>query len=218
MREEKKEIIKNYLLNEKISEEERKERFEIAWDIWENFLLICEDIKKEFFQNHIQPEIKKLFGESFLIRDLIFRDKVCYLNVVLVKRNWLINNNPFYVIKLNHDECGNYTLGLERWINNNITKDILKDILKKEEEIKIFVSSKGKFDSVTQWWKFRKRFHGSPSDDGKLNFILSLLLTPEKEANILKEEFTQLHNLLKEKINEQFTLEEFIDDIVTHYK
>ena len=214
MMKEKKEIIKNYILDKKISEEERKERFEIAWDIWENFLLLCEDIKKEFVQKHIQPEIEKLFGESFFIRDLIFRDKICYLNVVLVKRNWLINNNPFYVIKLNHDECGNYELGLERWINNNISQDILK----REEEIRNFVSSKREFNSVTQWWKFRKRFRGSSSDDGGLNFILSLFFTPEKEANILKEEFSQLRQLLKEKINEQITLEEFIDNIVEHYK
>ena len=39
----KKEIIKNYLLDEKIPVEERKERFEIAWDVWEK-------IKKQLIQ------------------------------------------------------------------------------------------------------------------------------------------------------------------------
>ena len=214
MREEKKELIKNYLLDEKISEEERKERFEIAWDIWENFPLICEEIKKEFFQKYVQPQIEKLFGTSYFIDGFNFKDKVCYLNTALVKKNWLIDDKPFYAIKLNHDEWGNYDLGLERWINNNITQDILK----REEEIRNFVSSKREFNSVTQWWKFRKRFRGSSSDDGGLNFILGLFLTPEKEANILKEEFVQLYQFLNEKINNQFTLEAYIDNIVEHYK
>jgi len=214
MTQEKKEMIKGYLLDENISEEERKERFEIAWDIWENFLLICEDIKKEFFQEHVRPKIEELFGDSFFIKDFIVKDKVCYLNVVLTKREWSINNNPFYAIKLYHRERGNYELGLERWIDNNITNNILQ----REEKIRNFVVSEGNFHSITQWWKFRKCFRGSPSDDGGLKFILSILLTPEKEANILNQEFTQLRELLNKKINEQSTLEEYIDDIVRHYR
>jgi len=43
MRKEKKELIKNYLLDEKISEEERKERFEIAWNIWEKLPEIAKE-------------------------------------------------------------------------------------------------------------------------------------------------------------------------------
>jgi len=49
MMKEKKELIKNYLLDEKISEEERKERFEIAWDIWENFDSIRIEKQREIF-------------------------------------------------------------------------------------------------------------------------------------------------------------------------
>jgi hypothetical protein len=50
MTKEKKELIKNYLLDEKISEEERKERFEIAWDIWENFQSILHDQSFQVFK------------------------------------------------------------------------------------------------------------------------------------------------------------------------
>ena len=66
MRKEKKELIKNYLLDEKISEEERKERFEIAWDIEENF----ERIKFELRQKLIK-ELKQKIEQSEGFRDYI---------------------------------------------------------------------------------------------------------------------------------------------------
>ena len=46
MKLEKKEIIKNYILDETISVNERKDRFEIAWDIHENFESIKEDMRR----------------------------------------------------------------------------------------------------------------------------------------------------------------------------
>jgi len=42
----KKEIIKNYLLDEKLSVDEKLERLEIAWDIWEYLEEIKSDLKQ----------------------------------------------------------------------------------------------------------------------------------------------------------------------------
>ncbi len=57
---EKKELIKNYLLEKGVSEEERKRRCEIAWDIWENL----SDILFELEQDFINALYKKILNSD----------------------------------------------------------------------------------------------------------------------------------------------------------
>jgi len=91
MKEEKKEMIKKYLLDEKISENERKERFEIAWDIWENF----EEIKFELRQKLIK-ELKQKIKQSEEFKDYIVVNRGLiegekFGTLCIFKKNWLIS-------------------------------------------------------------------------------------------------------------------------------
>ena len=67
-----KEIIKNYLLDEKIPVEERKERFKIAWDIYTYF----DEIRKEIALSRVFLPLKKkvesVTPSSFVISNFDF--------------------------------------------------------------------------------------------------------------------------------------------------
>ena len=44
------ETLKKFIFNEKLSEEEKKARFEIAWDIWKSFEIIKSDLDAEIIR------------------------------------------------------------------------------------------------------------------------------------------------------------------------
>ena len=68
----KKEIIKNYLLDDRLSVDEKKERFEIAWDIYTYF----DEIRKEIALSRVFLPLKKkvesVTPSSFVISNFDF--------------------------------------------------------------------------------------------------------------------------------------------------
>ena len=91
MREEKKEIIKNYLLNEKISEEERKERFEIAWDIWEHFDNIKLNLKQQMLKNFINKIKNSDEFKNYEINDEGLIEGKRFKPLIIFKRDWALS-------------------------------------------------------------------------------------------------------------------------------
>jgi len=92
---EKKELIKSYLLEEGVSEEERKRRFEIAWDIYESFGYILFELKRDFI-NALYKKISnsdefkeyKIDDPNGLINGN-FPKKEDFYNIPIYKKNWL---------------------------------------------------------------------------------------------------------------------------------
>ncbi|WP_457555791.1 hypothetical protein [Candidatus Pyrohabitans sp.] len=92
---EKKELIKNYLLEKGVSEEERKRRYEIAWDIWENFSDILFELERDF----INALYKKILNSDEFsryeisdpdeLRNGYFPKKGDFYNISIYKKNWL---------------------------------------------------------------------------------------------------------------------------------
>jgi len=86
----KTEIIKNYLLDERLPVEERKERFEIAWDIWEN----AEEIKKEMRREVLIALVDKIkssreFSE-YEVKDYGLLEGRKFGTLCIYKNTWLL--------------------------------------------------------------------------------------------------------------------------------
>ena len=65
----KKEIIKNYLLDESLPVDERMERFKIAWDVWENFENIKEDMRRKLANEIVRQLNSKEFADFLQRKD-----------------------------------------------------------------------------------------------------------------------------------------------------
>jgi hypothetical protein len=90
----KKEIIKNYLLDEKIPVEERKERFKIAWDLWENFESIKEDIRRELAVKMVEQLNSDEFLRDYEIKDFGFETKgKAGCPIIVFKHAWSKNQS-----------------------------------------------------------------------------------------------------------------------------
>jgi len=93
MTQEEKEMIKGYLLDENISEEERKERFEIAWDICENF----KEIKLSLKQRMLDALMNKISSSNefrgYEVRDKGLRKGEKYGLLIIFKKDWVLSSN-----------------------------------------------------------------------------------------------------------------------------
>ncbi len=91
----KKEIIKNYLLDETLPIGERKERFGIAWDVWESFESIKEDIRKALAIKIVEAlRSDKFLRSNYEIKNFGFETKgKAGCPIVVFKHFWRKNQN-----------------------------------------------------------------------------------------------------------------------------
>jgi len=91
-------LIGNYLLDEKISEEERKERFEIAWDIWKSF----KEIKLSLKQRMLKALMNKISSSNefrgYEVRDGGIEGEQCGSLIILFKKDWLSSGSKIGVL------------------------------------------------------------------------------------------------------------------------
>ena len=115
----RKEVIKNYILDERLTPEERGERFEVAWDIWNYF----DDILRELaLNNFIQPLKRKLeevlpssFEVSkFYVRNITKTKEI--IGIYITKPEW----------RLGPEDRGVVAVAFERW-NNGSTVGLVKN-------------------------------------------------------------------------------------------
>ncbi len=97
MRDSKKELIKKFLLEG--SREEKKEKFEIAWDIWETFKDIRKDISKELIFKSLNRKIEELIEEPYRITHIDWG------SIYVAKPEW----------KQTEEDRGIYALCVEKW-------------------------------------------------------------------------------------------------------
>jgi len=158
------EIIKNFLLDESVSPEIRRERFDIAWDI-RNHL---DEVKKFLRQKVFEKVVEKL-RNSEAFRDY---EKIneCFMEgekegtFELYKKNWIINGNPLlgYAIIQESKNFLKLSFGIVKgdknvpfsgeWTAAEIPLN-LKNILQSLQQIL-------KDWNIHEWWIFWKYFDG----------------------------------------------------------
>jgi len=175
------EIIKNFLLDENISPEIRRERFEIAWDIKENFDKVLEKLAYKNFINPLIEKLKPILGDFIITQT--------YSSAIYIaKPHW----------KQNIKDRGIIAIGLERWNNNRTEIGLIKNTDKEtspfEEEIKQLLTRKYGL-KPTRWWL------GYLPDERKLpttklplrEYYLQILLNPKR---VIEEHFLALKEVL----------------------
>jgi len=220
----KKELIKNYLLEKGVSEEERKKRFKIAWDIWKNFEYILFELKQDFLKSFIRKienskEFKdyKIFVHPTLLNVDKGKGRLC-----ISKKDWILGNDYeigilCYSIGAYYEKIFDLYYGITKydenkpfsgnWMNTKIQKVLNPEILTILDEIynKLGGKEKGwKSDAYDIAWKWLDLFD-------KNDFDSHTSLLPGKTMNGINTLFDELVELKN-------STEELIDEFVEIYK
>jgi len=221
MKLQKKEIIKNYLLDEKVPLEERKERFQIAWDVWENL----EEIKKEMRKKVLTTLVNRIkesqeFSEYEVKDDGLLEGQKCK-TLCIYKSGWFL---PKTGVPLSYAiEAGKYNyfdlyLGIVKWDDEegipfkgnwksvkkipSKWKEIFSGILEELER----VSGSWKIDN---WWIAWKYFDSHYAGMWKKEFYLEII---EKGYEAVAEHY------FRELLNLKEATEEFLDSFIDEYR
>ena len=177
MRKEKKELIKNYLLDEKISEEERKERFEIAWDIWEKLpeiakeevILLFDEIKN-CIQN--EEEIKNEWIALNTLRKSFYK----WSGIYLFKKSWTLDSEKEWILSITLEpDCFSYYFIVPTNLFISIKKS--KFIEKEKTDLNNITNRlnqnfvQGKSGNEWVWWKYLERYKEIHTQKFWLDFI-----------------------------------------------
>ncbi len=217
------EIIKNFLLDESVSPEIRRERFDIAWDI-RNHL---DEVKKFLRQKVFEKVVEKLrnseaFKDYEKVDDGFLRgDK--WGNFTLYKKAWLLNEKPLlsYAIEMEKYNFYDIYYGIKKqndkipfigkWTSVDLPQELI-DILKTLQNIL-------KNWNVGEWWIFWKYFDGFYAlryleDEYEFYTRLISSNTLQEGINNLADYYVRKMIELKE-LTEKY-LDEFIELFKTH--
>ncbi len=216
----KKEIIKNYLLGDNLDIEVKLERFEIAWDIWENL----EDIKKDMRKKVIETLLNKIeCSEDFKeyeIKDHGLLQGLKWAPLRIYKRNWIISELQeiplSYSIEADKNNYFNIFLGIIKWNDktpfkgswqNNTTLDkSMRNLLSRIFEELKHTSSRWK---VSDWYIAYKPFESYLFDNWKKEFYL----------DIIKKGYEYIANCyFREILTMKEKTEKLIDNFIEEYK
>ncbi|RTZ59554.1 MAG: hypothetical protein DSZ31_03730 [Gammaproteobacteria bacterium] len=175
------EIIKNFLLDENISPEIRRERFEIAWDIKENF----DKIKAKLSLEKVIKPLKEKF-EQYLNTYTVSRFD--YGSIYITKPHWKESKN----------DRGIVAIAIERWFKDTSTVGLVKNTGSKlplEDEVRNLLEQKYGLRTTHSWWL------GYLPDERKLpttklplrEYYLQILLNSER---VIEEHFLALKEVL----------------------
>lgn len=177
---EKLEILENFLLEEEVSSEVKKERFEIAWDIWENFGEILKKLAYKKFINPLIERLKPILG-NFIVTQVY--DSAIYI----AKPHW----------KISEKDRGIIAIAMERWGNPQTTFGLVKNENSKfpfEEEIKNLLKKKYELRPTSWWLGYLPDEKKPPTTKLPLkDYYLEILLNPEK---VVEEHFSALKKVL----------------------
>jgi hypothetical protein len=193
-----KEIIKNYLLDEKIPVEERKERFKIAWDIYTYF----DEIRKEIALSRVFLPLKKkvesIMPSSFVVSNFDFG------SIYITKQSW----------KEHQKDKGIVAVAIERWFEDATRVGIVKSrnfTLESERVVRDELSKEGLYSSTARWLGYLPNLSGVFSSP-LLEYYNYILENPDR---VINEHFEALNRVLeivkKEKI--QNLLDEFVEEM-----
>ena len=217
------EIIKNFLLDESVSPEIRRERFDIAWDI-KNYL---DEIKKLLRRKVFESVVKKLRNidsfKDYKKIDKGFLKGKRWGSFLLYKNEWTISGNPIvsYAMGFEKQDFLNIALGIVKqnekfpfngkWTSANFLQD-LKRILQNLQEFLIDWK-------VSEWWIFWKCFDGFyalRNQQEEYEFYTRLISsnTLQEGINNLADYYVRKMIELKE-LTERY-LDEFVELVKKH--
>ncbi len=190
------EVIKNFLLDESVSPEIRRERFEIAWDIKENFDKV---LKKLAYENFITPLIEKL---KPVLGD--FTITQTYSSAIYIaKPHWKTSANDRVIV----------SIAMERWNNPQTTIGLVKNNNTKlplEDEIKNLLKAKYGLRSTVLWLGYLPDERKPPTTKLPLReYYLQILLNPER---VVEEHFSALKEVLDIANDEEIS--QFLEEMV----
>jgi len=217
------EIIKNFLLDESVSPEIRRERFDIAWDI-RNHL---DEIKKFLRQKVFEKVVEKLRNsEAFkdyekVDNGFLRGDKRG--NFTIYKKEWLLNEKPLlsYAIEMEKYNFYDIYYGIKKqndkspfigkWTSADLPQELI-DILK------ILQNILENWD-VNERWIFRKyfdSFYALKIDEYEFYIRLISSNTLQEGINNLADYYVRKMVELKE-LTERY-LDEFVELFKKHQK
>jgi len=198
----KKEIIKNYLLDEEVSLEERKRRFEIAWDIRHYFGKILEEFALE---KVLLPLKEKLEKEGSLPPSF----EVSYFDfgsIYITKPSW----------KEKPEDRGIISIALERWFLDSTTVGLVKNrdfSLRGEELIRNILVKEGLLIKHNKSWLSYLMNLPEIFSLPVLDYYKYILENPDR---IVEDYFEALNRILK--VVEKKEVQDLLDRLVEERK
>lgn len=209
---EKKNLIKNYLLDES--------RFKIAWDIWRNFGYILFELKQDTLESFIRKIMDSKEFKDYKVVDFGLLDGKKGESICISKKDWIIEEEEEdeygvinYALAADQTKIYNLFYGIEKYNENIPFKGDWRDDDTQEELDsklcnilnKIYDKLGGEEDGweTDGWiaWNWIGLFN-----KGDLDTHLQLIT--EEAVNELFNEFVELKN----------STEELIDEFVEIYK
>ncbi len=218
----KKELIKNYLLEEGLKDEERKIRFEIAWDIRENLETINFEIKQELMKELLEKlkNSEEFKGYEIIDCGLIEGEKCKPLTIF--KSTWKVDEEKgilHYALEswqyqIRHLYIGIRKINEEKGIpfkgNWQEASNINKSLLEKVKEIYEKLGGNEAGWKVEEGWivwrNLREPYHGMWQRE-----FYTKIITSSGRKEVLDYIFKQFVNLKK-------ATEELIDNFVEAFK
>jgi hypothetical protein len=156
MNTQKKETIKNYILDEKLAPEERLERFEVAWDIWDYFDDVLEELALNNFIQPLKKKLEEVLPSSFKVSKFNFGNSYIYKKR---KKRWIkAKSIGIYITKsewqLDSEDRGVVVVAFERFEGRGTKVCLIKNELfsvEVEKELAPKLSAKG-LKTTQSWW------------------------------------------------------------------
>jgi len=216
-----KEIIKEYILGE--NDNEKKERFEIAWDIWENFEGIKFDLRQEFIKELKQNiEQSEEFKDYMVVNHGLIEGKR-WGDLIVFKKSWLLSSESKKVGILNYafeaDTTGifNICIGIVKMKKDIPFKgdwqkqdDIEQKLLNNINQIYNILGGDSKgWKVASEWWIVWKHLDSFYRDMRQREFYLQIIMKNglKKAINYFFDELLKLKN----------DTEKYLDEIVHIY-
>jgi len=217
----KREIIKNYLLDESLSVDERKERFGIAWDIWENLEKIRKEMRKKVLVTLVNRIKESQEFSGYEIKDDGLLDGQKWKVLRIYKSSWFLPKIGVplsYAIEAEKHNYYDLYLGIVKWDDEegipfrgnwkNVRKipfkwkEILSGVFEKLEKF-----SKGW--KISDWWIAWKYFDSYYAGMWRREFYLEII---ERGYDAVAEYYFREFLKLKE------ATEELLDSFIDEYK
>jgi len=217
----KKELIKSYLFDEGLKDEERKIRFEIAWDIWENLEDIMFEIKQELMRELLERLKNSEEFKGYIIVNNSLIEGEQWGSFTIFKPEWKYDKGEHgilnYTLEAGKPRIINLYIGIWKNEDEGIpfkgnwqgTSDINKNLLEIVKKIYETLGGANAGWKVNKWWIVRrdleKPYYEMPKE------FYTQILTPFGRENALDYLFNQFVNLKR-------ATEKLIDEFIEVYK
>jgi len=218
------EIIKNFLLDENISPEIRRERFEIAWDIRNSLDEVKKLLRRKVFETVVEKlrNIENFKDYKKIDKGFLKGEK--WGSFILYKENWVMYNEPIisYAIEMETQKFYNIYYGIKKQSDKNPFNGKWTSANLSEKFKNVLYTLQGILNNwkVSDWWLFWKYFDafyalGSLEDEYAFCIRLINSSTLQEGINSLANYYVQKLTELKE-LTENY-LDEFVNLVKTSY-